>query len=358
MQKKYKNQIDLFVWGSPCQDLSLAGKRKGFDGDKSSLFREGARVQAEMMPKLFIFENVQGLLSSNKGNDYKEVCETFRKQGYSLVLLKMNTKDYGIPQNRPRIFIVGFLDVDMYHKFKIPGPTKLELRLKNLLQDWIPKKYFLSQKMIDGFIAHKKRHIEKNNGFKFNPTNGNKIASCLNCKTGTRPTDDYIELNQIGNIDKKGHNSLWGRVYSPYGISATLNANGGGAGAKTGLYQIKSNTKVGYELAKDYDCISLSQPKSKTRRGRVGKGYSQTLTTQSDMGVIYSFMIRRLTPYECFRLQGVKDEDITLVNSDTQSYKIAGNAISVNIMQVILESLYKRQQLEKVSLFDFVGGVE
>ena len=104
--KKYKNQIDLFVWGSPCQDLSLAGKRKGFDGAKSSLFREGARVQAEMMPKNFIFENVKGLLSSNKGADYKEVCETFRNQGYHIATLVMNTKDFGVPQNRDRLFIL------------------------------------------------------------------------------------------------------------------------------------------------------------------------------------------------------------------------------------------------------------
>ena len=74
---KYKDGIDLMVWGSPCQDLSLAGKRKGFDGEKSSLFREGARIQSEVMPKAFIFENVKGLLSSNGGADYKEVIKAF-----------------------------------------------------------------------------------------------------------------------------------------------------------------------------------------------------------------------------------------------------------------------------------------
>ena len=127
---KYLGLIDLFVWGSPCQDLSLAGKRKGFNGDKSSLFREGARVQEEMKPKIFIFENVKGLLSSNGGADYKEVCDTFRTQGYHIVTLQMNTKDYGVPQNRERIFIIGFLDVDKYHNYKEPKPFKLEKKIK------------------------------------------------------------------------------------------------------------------------------------------------------------------------------------------------------------------------------------
>jgi DNA (cytosine-5)-methyltransferase 1 len=352
---KYKHNIDLFVWGSPCQDLSLSGKREGLKGSKSSHFWHGLRVQSEIMPKVFVFENVPGLLSSNGGADYKTVCNEFRNQGYHIHTSKLNAKDFEDPQNRDRIFIIGFLDVNAYHRYKTPEKIPLELRLKDVLQKWVPEKYFLSQKMIDGFIAHKERHQERGNGFGFKPTEGNKVAATLQTATGSRPTDDFIkvELNQIGNIDQKGHNSLWGRVYDTKGIGTCLNANGGGAGAKTGLYLINSNTKSGYETAKDYDCINLSRPTSTTRRGRVGKGYAQTLECGGNIGVIYNFMIRRLTPYETFRLQGLKDEDIKLIVSDTQAYKISGNAINVSVARAILKALYKKDNNKKTSIFDF-----
>lgn len=392
--KKYFSLIDLFVWGSPCQDISLSGKRKGLAGQKSSHFFHGARVQDEIKPKIFIFENVVGLLSSNSGADYKIVCNTFRKQGYYIHLSRMNVKDYGDPQNRDRIFIIGFLDINTYYRYKTPKKIPLQLRLKDILQKWVPEKYFLSQKMIDGFIEHTNSHKVKHNGktgFKFNPTDGNKIACCLHTAPGNKVSDDYIKvgyinqysqassvasvdgisntltsgtheysqgyiyLNQVGNIDQKGHNSLWGRVYDTKGISTCINANGGGAGAKTGLYLINSNTKSGHETAKDYDCLNLSRPSSKTRRGRAGKGYAQTLECGGNIGVIYNSMIRRLTPFETFRLQGVKEEDIKLIVSDTQSYKISGNAINVTVMRHILQSLYQRQKVTSpTSLFDFI----
>ena len=292
---KYRNKIDLLVWGSPCQDLSLAGKRKGFNGDKSSLFREGAKIQSEIMPKNFIFENVVGLLSSNNGNDYKEVLRTFRGQGYHIVTLRMNTKDYGIPQNRDRIFIAGFLDENEYLEFREPQPKKLKISLKDLLDKEVDEKYYLSAKMIN--YIKTKAHLHQS---------ANRLQKDICC---TLNATDYksppcVDLIQIGNIDTKGHNSIWGRVYDPKGIATNLNANGGGAGAKTGLYHIENR-------------------------------------------------IRKLTPKECFRLQGVKDKDIVLANSDTQSYKIAGNAISVNVMQEIVRELYKKDRSIKTNLFDF-----
>lgn len=394
--KKYLNQIDLYVWGSPCQDLSLAGQRKGFDGAKSSLFREGARVMNEMKPRSFIFENVKGLLSSNGGADYKEVIKTFKEMGYLIAMKVVNTKEHGIPQNRERVFIVGFLDPDEYHAFNFAEPEPLKLLLRDMLEEEVDEKYYLSDKMIDGFMKHKERHEDRGNGFAFAPKSGDDIAGCLSVKAGNRQTDNYIkepQLIQVGNIDTKGHNSLWGRVYNPNGLGACLNANGGGAGAKTGLYHVKSATTKGYEVATVDDSINFTHPDSKTRRGRVGKGVAQTLdcacnqgiiepkigairgrnpsnpksrtvgesteqmleindngtsncltTVQKDNVVVEEFRIRRLTPKECFRLQGLRCEDIQLVNSDTQSYKIAGNAISVNVMQMISRQIYKAEK--------------
>jgi DNA (cytosine-5)-methyltransferase 1 len=348
--KKYNGQIDLFVWGSPCQDLSLAGKRAGFDGAKSSFFREGARVQKEMMPKKFIFENVRGLLTSNGGNDYKEVVQTFQEMGYLIAHKVVNAKEHGTAQNRERVFVVGFLDEDEYHSFHFAEPIPLKKRLRDYLEeDEVDEKYYLSDKMLAGFIEHKERHQSRGNGFKFETKEPGSIANCINNVSKSRQTDNYInEIIQVGNIDQKGHNSLWGRVFSPDGIGTNLNANGGGAGAKTGLYKVRSNTKSGYEIATENDSIGFGHMTSNTRRGRVGTECGQTVECVCKQGIIKEeddrLRIRRLTPRECFRLMGVRDEDIQLVNSDTQNYKIAGNGIEVNTIRALLFQLFKAEK--------------
>jgi len=344
--QKYHGEVDLFVWGSPCQDLSLAGRRKGFDGERSSLFREGARVQSEMMPKAFIFENVRGLMTSNDGNDYKEVVRTFQEMGYLIASNIINAKQQGTAQNRERVFIVGFLSDEDYHSFTFAEPTPLRKKLRDYLEEEeVEEKYYLSDKMIAGFLDHKERHQERGNGFKFQPRDIDGVATCISNKAGNRHTDNYIdELVQVGNIDQKGHNSLWGRVYSPDGIGASLNANGGGAGAKTGLYKVRSNTKSGYETATENDSIGFGHIDSKTRRGRVGTECGQTVECVCKQGIIEDgekLRIRRLTPRECFRLMGVKDKDISLVNSDTQSYRIAGNGIEIETMRSVIRQIYK-----------------
>lgn len=305
---KYKNEIDLFVWGSPCQDLSLAGKRKGFDGEKSSLFRQGARVLEEMMPKVFIFENVKGLLSSNNGNDYKEVIKTFQDLGYLISIKVLNAKEHGTAQNRERVFVVGFLNEEEYHRFNFEQPIKLTKALRDYLDDEVEEKYFLSDKLLKGFMSHRERHEKKGTGFKYEVRNLDGVASCLRANGSLAPTDNTVK--------------------------------------------IKSATKSGYEIATKEDSVNFTHPDSKTRRGRVGKGVAQTLDCSCNQGVIESSRIRKLTPMECYRLMGVRDEDINLVNSDTQSYKIAGNGIEVNTMRSILRSLYKNKKTN--SLLDFM----
>lgn len=290
---KYLGEIDLFIWGSPCQDLSLAGKRKGFDGAKSSLFREGARVMSEMMPKTFIFENVKGLLSSNGGADYKEVVKTFQDMGYLIASKVLNAKEYGTAQNRERVFVVGFLDVEKYHEFNFAPTEKLTKVLRDYLEDDVDDKYFLSKKMIDGFT------VNNTSDFNFEPHDEDaKVSKCLTAR--------YYKMGKT----------------DPY-------------------LKVKSATISGYETATENDSINFTHPDSKTRRGRVGKGVAQTLDCSCNQAVLENFKIRRLTPKECFRLQGIKDEDINLINSDTQSYKIAGNAIEVNTMRSIIRQLYK-----------------
>ncbi len=347
--RKYKGKIDLFVWGSPCQDVSLAGNRKGFDGEKSSLFREGARVLSEMKPNVFIFENVKGLLSSNNGNDYREVLHTFREMGYLIATKVLNAKEHGTAQNRERIFIVGFLDENDYQKFYFEPAIKLTKTLRNYLDSDVDEKYYLSAKLIVGFM----KKTGSFNSDMFKPLD--KDSKSIGCITARYHkcaiTDPYIKEPQLTQTGKIGE-SQGDRVYDT-SMACTLKANGGGGGAKTGLYLIKSATKKGYEVATKNDSINFTFPSSKTRRGRVGKGIAQTIDTTCNQAVIVingeAFRIRRLTPRECFRLQGVKDKDIKLVNSDTQSYKIVGNGIEVNTIRSILRSLYKSKVINLFS---------
>jgi DNA (cytosine-5)-methyltransferase 1 len=146
-------------------------------------------------------------------------------------------------------------------------------------------------------------------------------------------------LNQIGTIGKDSEAT---RVYNPDGIARTIK-NGGGMGSKTGLYSVKTNTKKGYEIAKEGDSINLSVPNSKTRRGRVGVGVAQTIDTGMQQHTIQNTQIRRLTPTECERLQGFPDgwtaEGTEGKISDSQRYKCLGNAVTVNVIKAIAKKI-------------------
>lgn len=334
--KHLKSKIDLYVFGSSCQDVSLAGKRMGFGGEKSVLFRDGARLLEEMKPKAFIFENVKGLLSSNGGADYKEVVKTFQDMGYLIAMKVMNTKDYGVPQNRERVFIIGFLDADAYHSFSFEDGFELETRLKHYLDESVDDKYYLSNKFVEGSLVHKERHEQRGNGFAFEPKSEDDIASCLTTQYGNRRTDTFIKLNQVGTLDIKGNDSI-NALYAVDGLCPTLTTMGGGNREPKILEDdilnpLKGKTEFGWHFEqKVYDINSKC---TRALTASEGSGSREKVLLQD-------YRIRKLTPKECFKLQGVRDGCIDLVVSDSQAYKIAGNAISVNVMQSLLRSLYK-----------------
>ncbi len=220
--KPYRGKIDLTIGGFPCQAFSIAGKRRGFEDTRGTMFYELARVISEVQPRYFIAENVKGLLSHDYGRTYKRVCETLRELGYHIACKVLNSTDFGTPQNRERIFIVGFRDVEEYHAFEFLQPFKLTNCLADVLQTQVDEKYFLSDKLVKGFMSHRDRHKKRGNGFSFEPKTKDDIATCISTRYGTRATDTY--LIQIGNIDKKGHNSS-------------------GAGAKTGLYKVNERIR-------------------------------------------------------------------------------------------------------------------
>ena len=315
---KYKGKIDIFVGGSPCQSFSLAGKRGGFEDTRGTLFFEFARAIKESEPKYFIFENVKGLVSHDKGKTFETILRTFGELDYDITAKILNTKDYGVPQNRERIFIVGVHRSEHSHKklYKIKGTTlpskihnklaelyeegainywhdykwadsiPLTRRLKDILEENVDEKYYMSQKMTN-YLEGKTRAVK--------PYDGTQTISPTLCAAYHKtPTDGFYvkekkiegDLNQVGQIYDNGQNSQAGRVYDTEGVSTTLSAVAGGGGGKTGLYAVDAQvlkterTEEGKKLRKQYEAGELECGYSEHRQYVSGKdGISNTLTS-------------------------------------------------------------------------------
>lgn len=337
--------LDIYMTSPPCQAFSMAGKRLGKDDKRGVLFFNSHEFIQVNKPRFFIFENVRGLLSDDNGKTFNEwvnflggksvngVSVLFPHEEsvpYHLYWKVLNAKEHGVPQNRERVFLIGIRD-DHDNNFRFPPEEHLTKRLKDVLENDVDDKYFLSEKMISGFMKHNENHNEKGTGFIFQPKNENEIDSCLRANSAICATDNTLK--------------------------------------------IKSATAKGYEEATEGDSISLAHPSSDTRRGRVGHGVAQTIDTGSSQGVISytrdskgnvisrhikhesntihtatgrggntdqfytdGFKIRRLTPRECFRLMDFPDS-FTWTVSDSQAYKQAGNSIVVNVLYKLLKNL-------------------
>lgn len=372
-------KVDLIMHGSPCQDISVAGLQKGADkdsGTRSSLMYETIRIVDKLKPKYVIWENVKNLIGKKHKHNHDIYIYMLDKMGYNSYYQVLNAKDYGIPQNRERVFTISIRkDIDKGYVF--PSKQELKLKLKDILELQVDQKYYLSEEQQKKISAWKSYR---------NPIEEAKYLD-----------DDYSPC-----LTAKGNTSN--------------NAS---------MLLIKNATKKGYLEATEGDGIDLTNPESKTRRGRVQKEMSQTLTTQNNLGVCigtYQFSksdkfmkgkdrfqegkeisdtlqtspkkavvikptllggigekksnggtqyyqqnriydnecavsvttmsnhyyknlgIRKLTPKECWRLMGFDDTDFdkaSKVNSDTQLYKQAGNSIVVNCLEKILNNLLK-----------------
>ncbi len=306
-------RADIWTAGSPCQNVSIAGERAGIHGDRSGLFFKFADLlkgkKEEDKPRWIIVENVKGLLSSNKGFDFIEYLAELDESGYGLEWQVLNSKDYGVPQNRERVYTVG--------------------------------------------------HLRSGRGREILPIEGDNTATLKQVIGG-----------------KQGY-----RVYETSGISATLMGESGGIGAKTGLYfidqsettpkitkdartiiarytsgmtnrraansavmeiKIRNGAERGHDTAAFGGGVTLRRPDAKEKWGRGGHAVPRTLTYGNNHDAVVwngkEVRIRRLMPRECFRLQGFPDalfEKAQAVNSDTQLYKQAGNAATVNVVYAI-----------------------
>ena len=277
--RPYAGQIDILIGGSPCQDFSIAGQRAGEDGERGNLIWQFYRVVSEARPSVFVYENVKGFLSINGGKSYQRFLGALRGLGYLCHAEILNTKDYGIPQNRERLYIVGFLNADEYYAFSYTPKQALKLNLGDMLDREVDEKYFLSDKMI---ACLKKK--ENNFQGSFVPKSLGDVGNCIMTTTGNRRTDNFIKV--VGKLDIKG-NDILKRVYAADGVAPTIHTAQGGN----------------------------QEPK-----------------------ILQGPRIRKLTPRECLRLQGFP-EDFKIVVSDTQTYKQAGNAISINVVKMIFEQI-------------------
>lgn len=334
------NDIDLITYGFPCQDISSAGKQKGFEADgertRSGLFFEALRIIEDTKPRIAIAENVKNLTSKKFSKEFDIVLSSLEYAGYNNYWKILNAKDFGIPQNRERVFIVSIrkdLDNGM---FKFPDGFELQLRLKDMLEDEVDEKYYL--KGLKSFFIKNSFDMEaKGNGFRFEPhiKENAEIVKTITTKAGGRMDDNFIIEGIETDKSKFKFDS-------------------------TNPILIREATKKGYAEAYLGDSINLGYPNSKTRRGRVGKQVAQTLTTSCNQGVVVEYIeeyikklrIRKLTPLECFRLMGFDDDDFYKIKgiSNTQLYKMAGNSIVVDVLANLFIELLKINILKGIKL--------
>ena len=189
--------VDLIMHGSPCQDFSVAGKNAGGDkgsGTRSSLLYETLRIVEKVRPKYVIWENVKNLLSAKHRHNFEAYCEEMKRLGYNNYAKVMNAKNYGVPQNRERVFTVS-VRIDCFPlSYKFPEPVVLKKRLKDVLEENVDESFYLSDAQVAGFLRTTEKAKAKGNGFKFEPTTGGGgTAHTIATRAGSRQTDNFIK---------------------------------------------------------------------------------------------------------------------------------------------------------------------
>ena len=332
-------KCDLLTYSFPCTDLSIAGKREGIkEGTRSGLLFEVERLLLKAkengtLPKYLLLENVKNLVGKKFIKDFERWLSFLNSLGYWSNWEVLNAKDFGVPQNRERVFVVSSLK-NIHYKF--PSPQKLKIRMKDLLEDEVPGKYYLSEKLIKNFTDKTDR-----NGYvrvdKFNPQiiENADVSFAIKTKEGSRVMDNYIiQLGNLKNSDSFGGNCQTGRVYSENGLSPYLSTMQGGG----------QEPKI-LQKARGYN------------KGGIKENIVPSLTTsswQENNFLNNSDKIRKLTPLECWRLMGFSDEDFRKAKnvgiSDTQLYKQAGNSIVVPVLEAIFRELFMKKHNKKKTI--------
>lgn len=291
-------KADIWTYSYPCQDISISGKQMGFnkeDNTRSGLLWEVERLlKVSEKPKYLLMENVKNLVSKKFKPGFDKWCECLEEMGYKNYYQVLNAKDFGVPQNRERVFMISILGEHKPYIF--PEKQELKIRLKDLLENEVEEKYYLKSDKANQLIKNisERFEIDDNTCCDMSLKNAKvrEIANCLMARYDNGITDkqaDGTAVIQLGNIrESTWENPQVGRIYSAEGISPTF----------------------------------------------------------GEMGVVDNYKIRKLTPKECWRLMGWKDEQFEKIQgiSNTQLYKQAGNGIVVNILEAIFKNLFQEQE--------------
>ena len=358
--------VDLITYGFPCQDISTAGRQKGFEDGagnrtRSGLFFEALRIIQDLQPKWAICENVKALTMKQFKNEFKTVLESLERAGYRNYYQVLNAKDFGIPQNRERVFIVS-IRKDIEQEFTFPETQVLKLRVRDLLEKDVPEKFFINTPNAIALARKIAEEIELNHPAVLRSVRteyGKEIRTAYEqgeihekranmrefecrpddlCNTLTTVLkDNYIAEPVMRTVGDLGVGGQRGRVFSTNGIVGCLSATDYKDPPK--ILQVGNIVKTG----------QFDNP----QRGRIydPDGLAPTLNTCSGGGLEPKFInrscvdvrIRKLTPRECFRLMGFTDDDFDKIKgiSNSQLYKMAGNSIVVNVLTEIFKELFK-----------------
>ena len=355
--------VDIICGGFPCQAFSIAGHRRGFEDTRGTLFFEICRFASILRPKYLFLENVRGLLNHDGGATFETIIRTLDGLGYDVEWQVLNSKNFGVPQNRERVFIIGHLrgqrtrnvfpiiredakSDNQQSKIEIVGNTKNPkvtskgtgsiVYDSNGLIGTLCARDYKEPKQIAIPVLTPDRLEKRQNGRRFKTDGEPMFTLTAQDRHGVVVEN---EIKKYGTIQPNYNQS--GVVYDTDGIAPTIRAyQGGNLEPKI---RVKEATKQGYAEAEIGDSVNLSHPNSKTRRGRVGKQIANTLLTGESQGVVEpDFRIRKLTPRECWRLQGFPDwafDKAQEVNSNSQLYKQAGNSVTVNVITAIAKEL-------------------
>lgn len=382
--------FNMMTWGFPCTDISVAGKQKGFldeDGNKtrSGMYYEGIRILRYKKPALSIIENVKNLTGKKFKKEFDMVLSDLDEAGYNSYYKVLNAKNYGVPQNRERVFIISIRkDLDN-GQFKFPEPFDNGIRLKDILEDEVNEKFYLSDDKVSRFITN----LNTKNALLYDPCQTKREGRSREYAefSPTLTSRDYKDprlindnvVKQLGNIS--AGNSSWenpqtGRIYSAEGISPTLNTCGGGQ-REPKIVSERAEPKERFfkqalETFEESDATHGDTIDAYNKRVNQS-GYSPTITTRPEgfktaiLPVTKDIRIRKLTPKECFRLMGFSDQDFDAAKnagiSNSQLYKQAGNSIVVDVLYYIYVELYKAMpylfdDLKLSSFFSGIGAFE
>ena len=370
-------QADIWTAGSPCQNVSIAGGRAGLHGDRSGLFFQfvdllKGKAEADK-PEWIILENVKGLLSSNGGWDFLEYLGELAEAGYDCEWQIFNSKDYGVPQNRERVYTIGHLGsrgrreilpigaesrgnlkqvIGGMQGYRVYDPSGVSSTLASEAGGMGAKTglYLIDQSLTAPKLTEEARCITARY------TSGTTKRTAMNSavlEVGAAHailTPDRIEKRQNGRRMKEADEPMFTLTSQDrHGVMLELSDEDSPFEDKrdpekhtSEEVRLRNGTKQGYQAARHGDSVDLAYPSSETRRARVGQGFAHALSCSGAAGVAVwngkRVRIRRLTPRECFRLQGFSDElfeRAAAVNSDAQLYKQAGNGVTVNVVYYI-----------------------